>query len=322
MKEYVSPIDKSLLIENDNILSTTSGGSFPIIKAGDYLIPNFVNQDNEVNLNMNTAVYDHEHSVEVYNNFKEWLFSTFGEKEHDFRLNIMKKVINGSEKKILITGCGLGDDIMAALELSNFKAQIYVSDLSKTMVLHAAKSFDKYKNLLSFSICDGCKLPFSDNYFDAAFHFGGINLFDDIELAISEMTRVVRPSGAVGFGDESVAPWLRDTDYGKMIITNSKFWSALTPIEMLPFEATDVKLEWVLGNSFYFISFLKKQDGPYMNIDIPHKGTRGGSMRTRYYGTLEAVSSSLKERVIAEAKHRDMSVHAFMERALSDFIEK
>ena len=45
-------------------------------------------------------------------------------------------------------------------------------------------------------------LPFADNSFDALFHFGGINLFNDPQKAISEFIRVVRKDGTVSWGDE------------------------------------------------------------------------------------------------------------------------
>jgi ubiquinone/menaquinone biosynthesis C-methylase UbiE len=45
-------------------------------------------------------------------------------------------------------------------------------------------------------------LPFADDSFDALFHFGGINLFNDPQKAISEFIRVVKKEGVVSWGDE------------------------------------------------------------------------------------------------------------------------
>lgn len=45
-------------------------------------------------------------------------------------------------------------------------------------------------------------LPFADSSFDALFHFGGVNLFNDPQRAISEFIRVVRKDGIVSWGDE------------------------------------------------------------------------------------------------------------------------
>jgi ubiquinone/menaquinone biosynthesis C-methylase UbiE len=49
---------------------------------------------------------------------------------------------------------------------------------------------------------NGSHLPFADDSFDALFHFGGVNLFDRPEAAISEFIRVVRTGGIVSWGDE------------------------------------------------------------------------------------------------------------------------
>jgi len=45
-------------------------------------------------------------------------------------------------------------------------------------------------------------LPFADNSFDALFHFGGVNLFNDPGKAINEFIRVVKKDGIVSWGDE------------------------------------------------------------------------------------------------------------------------
>src|SRR3546814_5164791 len=77
---------------------------------------------------------------------------------------------------------------------------------------------------LFFSVSDACHLPFEDRFFDAAFHFGGINLFEDVEGAIGEMNRVVKPGGRVVFGDEGIGPWLRDTEFGRIVVNNNPLW--------------------------------------------------------------------------------------------------
>ncbi|MGB7567491.1 MAG: methyltransferase domain-containing protein [Chitinivibrionales bacterium] len=48
-------------------------------------------------------------------------------------------------------------------------------------------------------------LPFAENSFDAVFHFGGVNLFNDPQKAISEFIRVTKDGGIVSWGDEGFA---------------------------------------------------------------------------------------------------------------------
>jgi hypothetical protein len=130
------------------------------------------------------------------------------------------------------------------------------------------------------------------------------------------MVRVVKDGGRVVFGDEGVAPWLRETPYGKMVICNNPFWGANPPIELLPFEAVNVSLEWVLENCFYIIEFDKSLRGPSIDPDVRHLGRRGGSMRSRYYGQLEGVDLKLKDSIIEAAKNDGVSVVDWLEAAL------
>lgn len=49
-------------------------------------------------------------------------------------------------------------------------------------------------------------LPFQNESFDAVFHFGGVNLFNDPEKALEEFVRVTRKGGLVAWGDEGFSP--------------------------------------------------------------------------------------------------------------------
>jgi ubiquinone/menaquinone biosynthesis C-methylase UbiE len=52
---------------------------------------------------------------------------------------------------------------------------------------------------------NGQYLPFAENSFDALFHFGGVNLFNDPHKAIAEFIRVTQKGGIVSWGDEGFA---------------------------------------------------------------------------------------------------------------------
>jgi SAM-dependent methyltransferase len=313
MKEYVSPVTRLSLLRENNSLVNGEGESFSLIRLGNFLVPEFARND--------SSSYEQENAVDYYENFKEWLFKTFNEDEEGFKRTLVEKVVRKTDKQVLITGCGLGDDVFPILEVTNYKAHVHAIDLSKKMIEAATCRCKEHTSSVSFLIGDACSLPFKDEYFDSAFHFGGINCFDDIEGAIKEMTRVVKKGGRIGFGDEGVGSWLRALDYGKMAINNNSLWGSYPPIDKLPFEAMDVKLEWVLGNCFYFISFVNSKQGPSMNTEVHHKGQRGGTMKTRYYGQLEGVSSPLKEELLKKARENGQSVSEALEQAISLFLQ-
>ena len=76
-------------------------------------------------------------------------------------------------------------------------------DLSMNMLRQCSKK----NNRLEVQLVQGNAqfLPFADNSFDALFHFGGVNLFNDPDKAISEFIRVVRKDGIVSWGDEGIS---------------------------------------------------------------------------------------------------------------------
>lgn len=320
---YVCPKTRKPLIVNSerNALCADDGTAYPFANIGNG-IPNFLSAYSLKNAQkVNLEIYNQGFSVERYRNELNWLHATFGEDETSFRHRIIEKLQIRHGQKILITGCGLGSDVRKVAEAVGAEGALYAQDLAPEMVFATAKHVSEFPfdtGNIHLSVSDAQNLPFADAVFDGVFHFGGINLFDDIRMSIHEMARVTKPGGRVVFGDESVGPWLRDTDYGKAAICNNSLWNVGTPIQFLPVTSTEVSLTWILGNCFYLISFKVSAEGPYMNMDVPHIGPRGGCMRTRYYGQLEGVSAAAKSFVIEDAKRKEISVSEWMEVAIKE----
>jgi len=88
-------------------------------------------------------------------------------------------------------------------------------------------------------------------------------------------------------------------------------------MNLLPHNATNVELAYVLGNCFYLIVLSPSIGFPQMNIDVEHKGTRGGTARTRYFGKLEGVSERTKEKLIKRAKERGVFIHSLLEELIN-----
>jgi hypothetical protein len=68
-----------------------------------------------------------------------------------------------------------------------------------------------------------------------------------------------------------------------------------------------------LSNCFYVIEFSVSDRPPPINIDVPHVGTRGGSIRTRYFGQLEGVDPDLRDRIYAQAERLGISRVEYIE---------
>ena len=284
--------------------------------------PNFLDLDQAgAGQKASLAMYDTQAAGEIYRNFLDWLFATFRVDEASFRRSLMTRLNPPLGGAVLITGCGLGDDIPAALDLVGAEGEVYAQDLSAAMVHEAHRRLSRddpaRAGRVFFSVGDAGRLPFADDALDAAYHFGGINLFDDIGQAIAEMNRVVRTGGRVVISDEGVGAWLRDTDFGRMVIANNRLWAHQPPIDRLPPTAADVSVSWILGNCFWLIEFTVAADLPQIDPHVAHKGWRGGSMWTRHHGQLEAVTPETRARVIQAAKTAGVSVHDWMEQALA-----
>lgn len=325
LSHYVSPIDRTRLSKTEAGLGA-GDHIFRFLPGIDDHIPDFrdsalLADGGKTSLEM----YDFKGASEIYRNFLSWLYKTFDVEEGEFRADLIGrlKLVPGS--RVLITGCGIGDDVVEVLGSLDSTASVFASDLAPEMVVATRAALIEMNRpasaAVSLSVCNACHLPFEDGFFDAAFHFGGINLFDDVRLAIEEMARVTRDGGRVVFGDEGIAPWLAKTEYGRMAVANNYLWAAEAPIDVLPQSAVEVSLSWVLGNCFYVIEFEKRSQGPFMNPDVPHVGRRGGSMRTRYFGQLEGVSVELRQKVLKEAASKNVSVTDWLESAIKHALD-
>ena len=121
------------------------------------------------------------------------------------------------------------------------------------------------------------------------------------------MDRVVKPGGRVVVGDEGIAPWLKCTEIGEMLINNNPLYACNVPLNLVPVTARDVNLSWVIGNCFYLIEFTSSHQDVEVRLDIPHIGRRGGSIATRFLGQLEGIDPELKSKLYAEAEKRGIS---------------
>jgi len=318
---YICPKTRKPLEETTQGLLREDGLLYRFIDGcGNDRIPDFVTSEHQEDMDETKPAHVRPDAVEIYRSFIQWLFATFEEDESLFRCRLVQRLRLTRNDKVLITGCGLGDDIPPIIASIGPEGEIYAQDLSTEMIIAAARRMRESQPAATvhFSVSNATQLPFMDNFFDAAFHFGGINVFDDVKAGIDEMDRVVKPGGHVVFGDEGVAPWLKSTQYGRMVITNNPLWSASAPIDLLPFNASDVNLTWLLGNCFYLISFEVSDQPPQINMDVPHKGRRGGSMRTRFFGQLEGVTEESKSFVMEDAKRRQISIHQWLEEVISE----
>lgn len=256
-----------------------------------------------------------------YNEVMDWLFESFYEDENRVREQIVDMLELKLGDSVLETGCGTCRDSTRIASRIGSEGCFFLQDLSPEMLAIGrermrADSVNGNFPILEFFVGNATRLPFPDGHFNAAFHFGGLNLFSDKQLAIREMARVVKPGGKVVVGDESVAPWLRDTTYGRILLNSNSLYQHSIPIDLLPEQARDVSLRWIIGNAFYVIEFRVGEGAPAVDLDKPILGFRGGTHRSRYYGSLEGVTIEAKEMAHQAARTSGLSLHEWLDRAV------
>ena len=94
-------------------------------------------------------------------------------------------------------------------------------------------------------------LPFADNSFDALYHFGGVNLFNDPQKAISEFIRVVRKDGIVSWGDEGFSENYRNERRKKLMVKINPGFAKPHPI--IPDSVYNVKENEVYDGMAYLV---------------------------------------------------------------------
>lgn len=256
------------------------------------------------------------------------MFRTFQTEEESLRTRLINRLGLRAGSRVLVTGSGTCNDLPFIARSLSGSGEIYAQDFSAEMLLFGiSRHIDGLAQLgvgCYFSVSDATNLPFSTDFFDAAYHFGGINAFSDRALAVAEMNRVVKQGGKIVIGDEGIAPWLVDTEFGQMLITNNSLYASVAPLSELPPEARNVKLTWELSNCFYVIEFESSALplAEEIDVDVPHLGRRGGSVRTRYFGQLEGIDPSLRDWIYREAEQRGISRVAFLEKVLRKEVEK
>jgi SAM-dependent methyltransferase len=254
----------------------------------------------------------------VYDRSMTWQFAAFLENEDAVREGMVDLLELEPGMRVLETGCGTGrDSFRLAHRIPG--GELELQDISTKMVAACVDTMRQHEFSceVGFAVANANWLPFPDSSFDAVFHFGGCNGFSDLKGAVAEMNRVAKEGARIVYGDEAVAPWLKGTEFEGIVCANNPLFKADTPFASLPVGARDVSVRWVIGNCFYVIAFTKGVGSPPLDLDLPHVGIRGGSMRSRYFGVLEGVRPETKALVREAATKAGLSMHEWLERVIA-----
>ncbi len=326
LSTYVCPVAHSSLGVSDDagglatevekgILTSPEGRRY-LVRNG---IPLFLPEHMLTEVEQETQAEYDASAEQKYDAAVDWQFKSFYENEDDVRERMVSLLALKPESRVLEIGSGTGRDSFRIARKLGKSGEFFVQDLSERMVLRTRERLRSVTadlgivSRIEYFVSTARFLPFPDGFFDSVFHFGGFNNFSEPKRTLGEMTRVVKTGGRVVFGDEALPPWLDGTEYGEVLVTNNPLFKHKVPLDSLPQNARDVTVRWVLGGCFYLIDFQVGDGPPPIDLDLPHQGWRGGTMRTRYYGRLEGVTPEARKMAIEAARAAGMSVHAWLD---------
>lgn len=319
---YVSPVDgrpfrlEIFEREGDEIIAGTlvgeDGSRFPITGG----IPNLT-YPFELPASDRDILDYYQREAEVYDRYLPLTFQTFGVDETEARNGMIDALRLRPQSRVLEIGCGTGRDSVLIAQRLGPEGRLFLQDLSPALLAQAVERLAGVAVPTSFAVANGYYLPFPDDYFDAAFHFGGLNTFGDIRRCFAELVRVTKPGGRVVVGDESMPPWLRHTEFGKVLMNSNPHYRFELPLDKLPVEARNVVLRWIIGGVFYVFEFDVGEGEPHADLDFDIPGPRGGTHRTRFYGQLEGVAPEVKALAHRARAASGKSMHAWLNEVIT-----
>jgi SAM-dependent methyltransferase len=117
--------------------------------------------------------------LDYYDGFYGYKWSTFQYEKY-------------AEKKVLEIGCGLGID---TIKWARAGTKLTAIDLSETSVKCTRKLFGYAGLEADIRLGNAQLLEFLDNEFDVVYAYGVLMLVDDIQAAVDEIHRVLKPGG-------------------------------------------------------------------------------------------------------------------------------
>jgi ubiquinone/menaquinone biosynthesis C-methylase UbiE len=232
----------------------SAGERFPIRNG----IPNFLRPED---LTGDNGKYNHLYeTIGGFYDDTQRVFCAFRGVDRDsYFLNYMRLLEVKPGDSVLETSVGTG---------LNFKylppgVKLSGLDLSPEMLKRCQVNLTRWGMQADLYLGNAESLPFADSSFDVVFHVGGISFFNDKEKAIREMIRVAKPGSLLLIEDET-EDYAKST-YERIPITSSYYKNRkeeiVVPIDLVPAEMEDIRLEMLKGGKFFAITFRKPRAG-------------------------------------------------------------
>lgn len=311
------PVTGENLWVDENVLKNEQGKEYEIING----IPNLVDMlDKEKNT---YAMNLFKEKAEVYDNYQHLSFETFYLDENQVRNSLIEKLnIDNQPKRVLEVNAGTGRDSVLIRKRLGKAGELHVQDISMDMLNVLQKKFNDEEVYITQS--NASALPYKDKSFDAIYSFGGVGMgiYSDLKVQLREIVRVSKIGAKVVLGGLGMGLWLRESEFGKILLNHNKHYENVFDISAIPIEARNVTLSWILNGAGFCVEFEVGEGEPEADFDFDIPGVRGGTLRTRYYGKLEGVSPKAKELAMEARQKMDVSMYDFLNLAIEEKARK
>jgi len=234
-------------IEHGTLRCVACSRSYPIVRG----IPEFFRLDELTGQNRRFS-YLYDWLSHVYRAGSKVLLAFLGG-EGRRRRELLDRVERGPGSSVLEVSIGPGVN----LPYLGRVGQVYGLDISRGQLDRCASYARKRGDDVELFLGTAEQLPFRDHAFDAVFHFGGINFFNDQRRAIEEMIRVAKPGTRIVIGDENErgARLYERAWPGFARLFERRREKVAAPIDLVPPEMQELQLRDIWGGWCYVLEF-------------------------------------------------------------------
>lgn len=296
-----------------NTLKTPQGIEYKIIGEIPSLVDIIDREKNAYALNL------FKEKAAVYDDYQHLSFETFYLNENEVRNRLIDKLnIDDQPKRVLELNAGTGRDSVLIRKRLGKQGELHVQDISMDMLRVLRKKFGNEEVFITQS--NASALPYKDKSFDAIYSFGGVGMgtYSDLKVQLREIVRVSKIGAKVVLGGLGMGLWLRDSEFGKVLINHNKHYENIFDTSAIPIEARNVSLSWILNGAGFCVEFEIGEGEPAADFDFDIPGVRGGTLRTRYYGRLEGVSPEAKKLAMKAREKMNISMYDFLNQAIEE----
>lgn len=306
------PITRAKLELSNDVLRNPQGKNYAIIEGIPVLV-DILDKKNEYALTL------FKEKAAVYDDYQHLSFKTFYLDENQIRNYLIDKLnIDNQSKRVLELNAGTGRDSVLIKKRLGRLGEMHVQDISMDMLKVLKKKFADGEVFVTQS--NASALPYKDQSFDAIYSFGGVGMgtYSDLKVQLKEIVRVSKVGAKVVLGGLGMGLWLRDSEFGRILINHNKHYENVFDVSAIPIEARNVSLSWILNGAGFCVEFEVGEGEPEADFDFDIPGVRGGTLRTRYYGRLEGVSPEAKSLAMEARKKLDISMYEFLNQAIQE----